>query len=468
MDRDGLAQCPFCLKEDQHFRSHVASHMSDLAFAALRRYEDRQNSKGRRPQRKAIDADASMSSSTSSAKGSEDGLSKKPTSKTIAERRRKDKVKQQGSSNVSNSFSQAFAALRDSPLGANRETVVRSLRKTLNHDTEHYEENLLNYVADLQISHAVLENRVRMIEVDRGREGRRPTSMKMLKLLKFDQDVPINDTDFCANGYYTLDQAAKGRASWVARSEKIRQWLASVASGGLLVHGNSDASLRKSPLSLLCAKAIGILSAKQNVFVIRYFCGLHTRTNHPQDDAVGMVNSLLGQLILQYDRLGLDLDLAGLDPEDLRGAKDANLPGLLTTFRHCVLQVPYAYSIYCFIDGISFHETAQRREATLEVIYMLRRIILNARHIAFKLLVTAPGRSQSVHRLFRQSEILDVPQYIPSDAQGLFEHGLSGLAKVSAETHRPTQENIWNEELQWRRDWENRNGSRESLVSVEA
>ena len=253
--------------------------------------------------------------------------------------------------------------------------------------------------------------------------------MKMLKLLRFDHDIPISDTTACANGYYTMDQAAKGRASCVVQSEMVRQWLGSAWSGCLLVQGNSDASLAISPLSLLCAKAIGIFSARKAVFVLRYFCGLHTRISKARDDATGMMNNLLGQLILQSERLGMDLDLADFGPEDLRGAKEDHLPSLLAMFRKCILRIPYAYTIYCIIDGISFYETSQRRDSTLDVLHRLRRIITKAKDGVFKLLVTAPGRTRSVHRLFERDEILHVPEYVQSDAQGFLDDSLAASPK---------------------------------------
>lgn len=292
--------------------------------------------------------------------------------------------------------------------------------------------------------------------------------MKMLKLLRFDHDIPISDTTACANEYYTMDQNAKGRASWVVHSEMVRQWLGSAGSGCLLVQGNSDSSSAKSSLSLLCAKAVGIFSARQRVLVLRYFCGLHTRTSYPRDNAIGMMNSLLGQLVLQSERSGLDLDLTDFVPEDLRGAKEDSLPSLLAMFRKCILRIPYEYTVYCIIDGISFYETSQRRDSTIKVLYKLRRIIQKVKDVVFKLLVTAPGRTQSVHRLFEHEEILNVPEFVQNDAQGFLDDNLSGLAEISARRQGPRPGNNRNEEMQASRDWWDKNSSRESLVSVQA
>ena len=121
------------------------------------------------------------------------------------------------------------------------------------------------------------------------------------------------------------------------------------------------------------------------------------------------MNILLGQLILQSEQPNLDLDLAVSDPKKLRGSKEDDLPDLPWMFRKCILRLPHAYTIYCIIDGISFYETSQRRDTTLIVLHNLRQIVPKARDIVFKLLVTAPGRSQSVYRLFENDKILDVP-----------------------------------------------------------
>ena len=482
MDKDSLAKCPFCLREDQLIRTHVPNHMTTLAFAALRRYRDVPGWEGQGGGRRVTNTKSYMSSrltsasntSTDSAEGMQDSRTMKLKSKTTFERRpRDDSTQRKKTSDTLNDFSSALAASRDSQLAADRETTVRSLRKTLNHGTENYERNLLNYVADLQIGHDALENRVRMLEANQDRDGRRATALKMLRLLRFDHDMPVRDTTACANGYYTMDQAAKGRASWVVQSEMVRQWLGSAWSGSLLVQGNSDACVANSPLSLLCAKAIGIFGARPSVFVLRYFCGLHTRTSQARDNATGMMTSLLGQLILQSERMGLDLHLADLGPEDVRGAREDHLPTLLALFRKCIHRLPPDYTIYSIIDGISFYETLQRRETTLTVLHHLRRTIAKAPNVTVKLLITAPGTtSRSVRALFSPDEILNVPEDVQNDfAQAGFldDEKLSGLAEISdRRTDSRRAGDVRNEGLQASRDWWDRDGSKESLVSAEA
>ena len=473
MDKDGLVRCPFCLKEDQLMRTHVPSHMNSLAFAAIRRHQDVLEWEGQERGRRATNKDSSMSSSfssasTNSAEKLRDGRSIRAISQTISEKHLRSDSTQRKPSDTLSDMSGAFTTSRDTQLAADRETIFRSLRKSLDHGTKDYEKNLLNYVVDLQISQDALENRVRMLEANQDREGQRAASMKMLRLLKFDHDMPLIDTTACANGYYTMDQAAKGRASWVVQSKIVRQWLGSDWSDCLLVHGNSDANMVKSPLSLLCAKAIGVFSARQSVFVLRYFCGLHTRNSKPRDNATGMMNSLLGQLILQSERLNVDLHLADLDPEDLRRASEDHLPSLIAMFRKCILRIPYTYTIFCIIDGISFYETSQRRECTLNVLHKLRRTVTKANGATFKLLITAPGRSQSIHRLFEHDEILNVPEDIRNDAQELLDEKLNDLAEISARRTDASPGDIREEELQASRDWWDKNRSGDSLVSAEA
>ena len=476
MDKDGVARCPFCLEEDQHVRRHVANHMSTLAFAALKRYEEALRCEGQVRGRQPLKKDILMSSRSSTASNTSthsrekhrSGGNKKLTSKTILRRNPISSSTQQEPAKASFALPAVLLASQDRPLAAERDNIIRSLRDTLDHDTEKYEENLLNYVADLQISQNSLENRVRLLEARQDSDVRRATTMYALRLLNYDHDISVNDTTICANEYYKMDLAAKGRASWVVRSEKVRQWLASTGSDCLLIHGNSHTFQVKSPLSLLCAKAAGILSARPGVFVLRYFCGLHTRSSHPGDSAIGMANNLLGQVILQSQRLGLDLDLAGPESKVFRGAQENDLSSLLKMFGKCILRIPDAYTIYCIIDGISFYETSQRKDATINVLHKLRRIISKRKDVIFKLLVTAPGRSQSVYRLFIDDEILNVPQYIQNDAQGLLDQELNALTEKSTGSQYSTRHYTHNKESQIRHDWWDKNDSRESFVSVEA
>lgn len=112
MDKDGLDQCPFCLKEGQLLRTHVPSHMSTLAFAALKRHQDILSWEGQGQGRRVTDKDSSMSSkssaasdtSTASAGKSKDGWSMKPTSKTVSMRRQMGDSTQRKPSDRSKKF----------------------------------------------------------------------------------------------------------------------------------------------------------------------------------------------------------------------------------------------------------------------------------------------------------------------------------------------------------------------------
>ena len=348
---------------------------------------------------------------------------------------------------------------------ADREAVVQSLQKALHHDTRDFELHMLNYVADLQISHAALESRMRLMEADQLRQERKSISTKMLKLLKFDNELPIDDTNLCLNIYYVMDQATKARALWVVRSESVRQWLGSVASSALIVHGNHDAVETRSPLSLLCAKAVALFTSKPDTIVIRYFCGLHVRASKPRGNVSGMLNSLVGQLVVQAQRLGIDLDLAALDPEDLYGAKRDDLAALLRIFRQCVRRMPSSYIVHCIVDGVSFYEDNQRKNETLAAMRKLYRMVSAAHSVAFKLLVTAPARTRWVHSLFLEDEILEVPRYVTRDVQGFLDHELSGASQPSAAKPSKPRDGASGEYQE--SDWWNRNESRGSLVSVE-
>ena len=92
MDKDGLAQCPFCLKEDQHIRSHVAHHMSTLGLAARRRYRDGQEWKGQGRGHKADNADNSMSSRASTSLSNASGENSKMVETRSRHQRRTSKL----------------------------------------------------------------------------------------------------------------------------------------------------------------------------------------------------------------------------------------------------------------------------------------------------------------------------------------------------------------------------------------
>lgn len=470
MDRNALGQCPFCEKLGRRISSHVANHMSALIIKGLGRSQNHRSlALEEREGRNIGGGGARSSSSTRSGLSpnrsvdSKDGTARKSETRNVIQPHYKIGTEDHRTLKTANDLFRLGKQIS----GADRETLVQSLPRKFEYDyTKDYKKHILGDLADT-ISQMQPETRLQVIEADRDREDRSSISMKMLKLLKFDDDFTVDDTKFCNNEYHVMDQATKGRIWWIISSKVVRQWLASATSSGLLVNGNSDAMMTRSPLSLLCAKAVALIGSNDRNIVLSYFCGLHTNVTHPRDNAAGMLNCLLGQLIAQVERMGFDMGFADLEHEDLRGAKKDHLPSLLKIFRDCVHRIPYTYTIYCIIDGISFYETSQRKNDTCMAVRKLCRMVSTASTAAFKLLVTAPGRTLFVHKYFASDEILNVPSNITSNARGSLERAFSDLTGASAATSRKTQDRSHVGQREQQHKWWDRNEPRAPLVSVE-
>src|SRR5277367_2680758 len=133
---------------------------------------------------------------------------------------------------------------------------------------------------------------------------------KLLKLIKYDPATGQNDLEACLQIGDTLDEQAKARASTMVQSDKFRIWLAEDASSrSLLVNAHLDleAAEAHSPLSVVDAELVKAFQDSAPVFVVTYFCSLHTENLDPSraSSSIGMMASLIGQLLTQM----LDRDI---------------------------------------------------------------------------------------------------------------------------------------------------------------
>jgi hypothetical protein len=122
-----------------------------------------------------------------------------------------------------------------------------------------------------------------------------------LAALTYDAETLKIDVDRCCTDGESMSISLKDRASFVARSTLLRDWLLNVEySRSLLIMGNSG-DTDFSPLSFLIAELISLYAHAEGIMTLTYFCGLQTdEYRNPRANSIGLVNSLIGQ-ILSHD-----------------------------------------------------------------------------------------------------------------------------------------------------------------------
>jgi hypothetical protein len=192
------------------------------------------------------------------------------------------------------------------------------------------------------------------------------------------------------------------------KSPSLRNWLVSTTSSTLLINGSCPSTRARSPITFFCARLIDSLSSKdnENFLVLHFFCGQHiSSVTDPNATPLGMMNSLLAQLLLLYP----DFEISH---QDLTSISPNTLDSVIQLFKKLVAQLEPSMMVFCIIDGISLYEDAARLADTRKVVHALAE--LGARDVAmgptFKLMLTSPTRIKHLPERVSKEEVLSVPR----------------------------------------------------------
>ncbi|KAF4465220.1 hypothetical protein FALBO_7938 [Fusarium albosuccineum] len=249
------------------------------------------------------------------------------------------------------------------------------------------------------------------------------TRKQLLECLQYDPEAPSRDISTFLRLGYQLSENEKARAAAMIRNDQFRHFMGETQrSTCLLVNGREDLAVSNgiSPLSLVVAelanKSKEMGSGLGPVFVVGYFCPAHQPSPLPssltyQNSAVGMMTSLIGQLLNQVTDRGIDVDLSFLTKKKWRKIEESDPEVLCSVFKKLTRQIPPGSAILCMVDEISLYETQMLEYQTNLVMEKLVRLANHQQedgHQIFKLLVTCQDRALGVSRFF-SGRVLDLP-----------------------------------------------------------
>lgn len=220
----------------------------------------------------------------------------------------------------------------------------------------------------------------------------------ILDVIDYDNHTHLEDIKYCLTLGYTQGQKFQDRATWALQSPELGVFLDADSRQKLLVvNGNDDATQFLSPLSHTCAKMSDLMAVCSNIIPLVYFCGRHTdEFRDPRANANGIVVELLAQLLThvkENESIRRQLDLASVLGNDCNAIEEEDPAALYELFRTIINQLPKGTVVFCIIDAISAYENAARRDDTYALMQQLARLSMKSKRVAFKCMVTYPGRS---------------------------------------------------------------------------
>ena len=225
--------------------------------------------------------------------------------------------------------------------------------------------------------------------------------------------------------------STQSRGYWLLHNTKFQAWLTKFAAKTLMVNGNANAAQKISAMSYACALIIRSLARVEAVHTISFFCGLHTSQKDPLSGPTGLLKTLISQLLKLQK-----FDLTFIDSLYEQGLRDLEFAYLKDLFRRLIKELPDDLTIFCIVDGISFHEKPRNAEETEDATRMLYDIAEDPESSPiFKLLILGPVMSRSAKACFPSTNRL----IVPTDAG-------NGQPLTFKQTQRRTSGHISNQE----------------------
>lgn len=254
---------------------------------------------------------------------------------------------------------------------------------------------------------------------------------QLLDLLHYDPGLAPNDVATCLRLGRGLDEQAKAKAASLVHSSRFRDFIsAGDTPDSLLVNGRDDLGAVEglSPLSLVAAELVHRCQQARTVFTTSFFCDrrrFKMETTPVGSPAVGLMSSLVGQILSQMLQRGIVVNLAFLTKVDWHNVEKLKLVILSIIFRELINQLPAGSVLVCVIDEVSLYETALHEKETDAVVRRLARLSVRNDGLIFKLLVACRGRPVGVGRYFL-GKTIDLDEQVETN-----DSAISQVSKLS-------------------------------------
>jgi hypothetical protein len=237
----------------------------------------------------------------------------------------------------------------------------------------------------------------------------------ILKLLAVPETAAGHDLTFMLRQSQSIDIQAQSKGRWLFRSPRFQNWLCSSGSDMLSVEGNSEqyGMSRCSPMTLMSTVLIQGLAKQDGTQVLHFFCGAHNTDNDDLGGPLGLIKSLIVQLLAMND---FDFGFIG-SRQWSEYLEKQDLLTLCNLFRGLVAQLPWLI-LFCVIDGISLFEREQWQSQIEFITWKLKEVAVDpTTSVVFKLLVTSPGICRFIKDVMTAEDRIRIPRDAVGDGK---------------------------------------------------
>jgi hypothetical protein len=232
-------------------------------------------------------------------------------------------------------------------------------------------------------------------------------------MLYLSDDGLQTDVAHISDSAVLVDRRDQGRSEQLVGHPQFQQWMVQTESTELLVHGHMRPSRTSvSPLSLFTAAIVQNLQQIERFLTLAFFCAAHSDPYDPLAGGVGLIKSLLVQLLTQHQFDNSDLGHAtrGVDLDLLESGVD-DVVQLCALFVGLVRRLKSNVTVFCLLDSVNvyddpeFMQELQVERVLFEVLSLTRDKKVQT-HV--KILMTSPTDTATIKGGFEEEDILSM------------------------------------------------------------
>lgn len=208
-----------------------------------------------------------------------------------------------------------------------------------------------------------------------------------------------------------LWRTSQDQVATIIQTRQFQNWMASLDSQVLFVNCPSQAPAHKTPSAFVCHQLVQAIDQQRNhIAALAFSCRKHSNQADPEYGVVGLLRSLIGQLLASFSELEVKF-------QRRNRLQTSELEILYEKFESLFLELAPEVVLFCAIDSINIHEQNKAlRDEFEELVEFLLDMSQLPRSCTLKLIMICSWNSHSLYKLMpdQKDTVLWIPCSPPS------------------------------------------------------
>ncbi|UKZ68391.1 uncharacterized protein TrAtP1_009430 [Trichoderma atroviride] len=231
---------------------------------------------------------------------------------------------------------------------------------------------------------------------------------QLLQIFNLADSGEETDIANISNSVALVNRRDQGRAEQLINNPQFQKWVVQTQSTELLVHGHMKPSRTSvSALSLFSAGIVQSLRRDQRFCTLAFFCAEHRDAQDPLAGGIGIVKSLIVQLLNQYNFGTADLATREVNLDMLEDDTEQ----LCQLFVGLVRLMKSNVTLICVLDSVNAYDDPEFMQdlGVERVLYEVLSLTRDSRvQTSIKILLTSPTNTATIWEGFDERDIVSM------------------------------------------------------------